>query len=192
MPNMDGFKLLRSLRSDNDLSRIPTIMLTARSAEEDKLEALHIGVNDYLTKPFSQAELMARIANLLTNRIEREAEPLEEKEAPTNNDRDEKLLNDLRALVLANLDNSDFGVKDLAVAINLSEKQLTRTLKKITGLTPLKFIREIKLIRAMELLRSKEYHTVAEVCYAVGFEKPGYFTRIFTERFGKKPSEYLG
>ncbi len=192
MPNMDGFKFLRNLRSNKAYAKIPTIMLTARSAEEDKLEALHIGVNDYLTKPFSQAELMARIANLLTNRIEREAETVEEAETSTNNDRDEKLLNDLRELVLTNLDNSDFGVKELAIEINISEKQLTRTLKKITGLTPLKFIREIKLNRAMELLRSKEYHTVAEVCYAVGFEKPGYFTRIFTERFGKKPSEYLG
>ena len=59
MPNMNGLQFLKEIRKNPLYSNIPLIMLTARASEEDKLEALTIGVNDYITKPFSQNELIA-------------------------------------------------------------------------------------------------------------------------------------
>lgn len=187
MPNMDGVGLLKQLKEKPEFAALPSIMLTARAAEEDKLNALQIGVSDYITKPFSQLELLARIANLLENKFIREVEK-------TNDDSetvDNQLIEKLRSFINANLDNSDLSVSLLAQEIGLSEKQLTRNVKSTTGLTPLKFIREIKLIYALEQLKSNNFHTVAEVSYAIGIDNPSHFAKLFKERFGKSPSEYI-
>lgn len=71
MPEMDGFQLLQILKSTDAYRHIPVIMLTARVDIKDKLHALRIGVNDYMTKPFDGEELLARIDNLLKNEATR-------------------------------------------------------------------------------------------------------------------------
>jgi PAS domain S-box-containing protein len=74
MPELDGFGLIRQVRSDPDLREIPIIMLSARAGEEARLEGLESGADDYLTKPFSGRELLARVnANLQLARLRREA-----------------------------------------------------------------------------------------------------------------------
>ena len=62
LPDIDGFALCRELRSGSDL---PILFLSARSAEEDRLRGYGLGADDYMTKPFSQAELFAKAAALL-------------------------------------------------------------------------------------------------------------------------------
>ncbi len=64
MPVMDGMEMLKKLRADALVSHIPVLMLTARSATEDVVRALDSGANDYLTKPFSEEELEARVRTL--------------------------------------------------------------------------------------------------------------------------------
>jgi DNA-binding response OmpR family regulator len=63
LPGIDGFEVCRRLRARGD--RVPIVMLTARGAEEDKIEGLEIGADDYVTKPFSVRELVARVEALL-------------------------------------------------------------------------------------------------------------------------------
>ena len=65
LPNISGIDLLKKIRSDADLEQIPVIMLTAKNMEEDKLEGLHDGADDYITKPFSVKEVLARISSVL-------------------------------------------------------------------------------------------------------------------------------
>lgn len=67
MPVMDGFQLLEKLKTDDNLRSLPIVMLTARAEMQDRLKALRIGVDDYLTKPFEEEELFARLKNLLNN-----------------------------------------------------------------------------------------------------------------------------
>ena len=62
MPDMDGFQVLQKIREKNN---VPVLMLTAKSDEEDKVSGLRLGADDYLTKPFSINELMARIHSLV-------------------------------------------------------------------------------------------------------------------------------
>lgn len=69
MPVMDGFELLQHIKSDGVLREVSIVMLTARADMEDKLQALTLGIDDYLTKPFSAAEFLARIKNILDTRI---------------------------------------------------------------------------------------------------------------------------
>ncbi len=74
MPGLDGFELLRAIRSNPALRDMPVILLSARAGEEARAEGLDAGADDYLTKPFSARELLARVgANLTMARIRREA-----------------------------------------------------------------------------------------------------------------------
>jgi len=74
MPNLDGFGLLRAVRSDADVRDIPVIMLSARAGEESRVQGLDAGADDYLAKPFSARELIARVGSLLElSRVRQEA-----------------------------------------------------------------------------------------------------------------------
>jgi PAS domain S-box-containing protein len=80
MPKLDGFGLLKELRSDERTETIPVIMLSARAGEESRVEGLSAGADDYLIKPFSARELLARVnSHLKMARIRREAARVERK-----------------------------------------------------------------------------------------------------------------
>ena len=65
LPDLSGIEICKSIRKDNSFKNLPVIMLTAKGEEEDKIKGLDSGVDDYLTKPFSFNELMARIKAVL-------------------------------------------------------------------------------------------------------------------------------
>jgi signal transduction histidine kinase len=74
MPRLDGFALLRAIREDPALRDLPVVVLSARAGEEAKVEGLEAGADDYLAKPFSARELLARVAaNIALARLRREA-----------------------------------------------------------------------------------------------------------------------
>lgn len=189
MPVMDGMELLSKLKSHDTWKYKSVMMLTAKTGQEVKLEALSLGLDDYLTKPFSPTELEIRVRNILRNQHERSQWLLQNDEI--QNEVEDPLINGLVAEIERNMDNNQFGVLSLSNHASLSDRQLTRVVKKSTGLTPASLIKEVKLSRAKQYLESKTYRTVAEVCYAVGFEKPSYFSTIYFERYGKKPSSYF-
>ena len=72
LPEMDGFEVLRQVR---EKSQVPVIMLTAREEETDKVDALEMGADDYITKPFSMRELMARVKANMRRTVSAESEP---------------------------------------------------------------------------------------------------------------------
>lgn len=94
----------------------------------------------------------------------------------------------LTEIILENLENENFGVKELACAISMSRFNLNRKLHFICHKTINQFIREIRLDRAMEILRH-EYLTASEVAFKVGFSSPAYFSTCFSEYFGYPPGE---
>jgi PAS domain S-box-containing protein len=74
MPRLDGFELLRELRADPRTASVPVILLSARAGEESRVEGVQAGADDYLVKPFSSRELLARVsAHLQMARLRREA-----------------------------------------------------------------------------------------------------------------------
>lgn len=83
------------------------------------------------------------------------------------------------------------SVSFLAESGNLSVRQLNRRVKKLTGKTPNHFLRDLKLEKAKGLIERGVVNTVAEASFAVGFEKPDYFSRLFKKKYGKRPIEYF-
>ena len=188
MPEMDGFQFREKLNKSGEGSDIPFIMLTARIMEEDRLRGLRLGVDDYITKPFSSAEFKARVYNLISNKVSRDGVQLEQEEELSH---EEEFVRQAESVVIAQLDNSTFGVQELAEALNYSSRQLGRLLQRYTGLTPVKFILEIRLQKAFQIIQSRKYATINEVRYEVGIESASYFSTKFKERFGISPNEIV-
>ncbi len=188
MPDMDGFRFRENLNQREAFRDIPFIFLTARSLEADRLRAFRLGVDDYLLKPFSVAELKARLENLLARRQDRQQGPsLDPGERPAA----ERLVRDAEKYVLDNLDDPALRVDSFAKAMGYSPRQLGRLLKKETGLSPVAFILELRLQRAYQLLQERTFFTVSEVRYEVGIESASYFSSKFQARYGIPPSDLL-
>lgn len=195
MPVMGGLTLAKKLKEDPKYKLTPFIALTAHANERDKLMAYRTGIDDYMVKPFDAEELIVRIQNLLTNTLERKKAAQESLDSTEKDQQmpltyEEKLIEELEKMVREHL-SEGCSINSLATHAAMSESSLNRFLKKITGLTPGQFIRDIRLQEAIFLLESQQYKTISEVVYAVGFEDASSFTRLFKKRFGKNPSTYL-
>lgn len=195
MPVLDGYQLLEALKADDATRYLPVVMLTARADAGDKLRALRIGVDDYLLKPFDEAELRARIANLLANQAARRQAVAEEPPAdparPLMTPADRNWLEAVEGYVRQRTADPVLSVPALAHHFAMSESTLLRQLKRMTGLSPLQYVQAVRLEEARRLLESRQAHSVAQVAAAVGYADVRSFSRSFRARFGKLPSEVL-
>lgn len=199
MPEPDGFEVCRRLKGDLSTSHVPVVLLTAMASDAAKLRGLEGGADDYLVKPFNAREVRLRIDNAIASRQrlrERYAQLSTEAERPDQvlegpaleASLDEKFLRRVAEIARAHLAEAQFGVAELAEEIGLSRRQLLRKLSALTGHSPAEHLRRLRLEEAERLLRSRSGN-VAEVAYAVGFETPAHFSRVFHKHFGVLPSE---
>lgn len=192
MPKMDGFQLREALNQSETFKNIPFILLSAKTLEDDKIRGFKLGIDDYIVKPFNKNELIARINNLLSNKLERQAYQIKNPELlSTTESSDQKLLKKVEQFIMENIDNEEFKIQELAESVGYSQRQFTRILKQYTGFTPVKFILEIRLQKAYQHLQNKTFFTLSEVRYHVGISSSAYFNKKFRERFGINPSELL-
>ncbi len=194
MPKMDGFEVLQYVREHDDLKHIPFLILTARNAEEDHLKAFTIGVDDYLTKPFNAEVLLAHCHHLMLNSTRRTADVSEKEDdtlpiSPDAGIADRDWLRKVQLIAEDNLENQNFNLFVLSDEMALSERQFRRKMKSLTGLSPVEYVREIKLNHAKRMLETGKYQGIAEVAYKVGFSDPGYFSKMYKKRFGHSPLE---
>lgn len=209
MPEMDGYALLQYLKDSEKYHHIPVIMLTALGDESHKLKALTVGVDDYLTKPFSPKELQVRVHNLLQHYEMRLRWKEEENDKPEDTEAlvEEQKYNDVsgflshrmenewlkkvEAQIASNLENEEFRLTDLAENFNLSYRQFLRRIKKLTGLSLKQYQQEIALQQARELLEKGKYGNASAVAYSVGMNNVTRFSKLYAARFGKKPASYF-
>jgi DNA-binding response OmpR family regulator len=193
MPLMDGIELARKIKSETLTAHIPIVLLTAMGSEEKQLEGLKVGVNDYITKPFTFEILASRIRNLLAQQKllqkkfqkQIEVNPAE----ITVTSVDEKFLKQALEAVEKQIDNPDFSVEDISRDMCMNRVTFYRKILSLTGKTPIEFIRSIRLKRAAQLLE-KSGKSVSEIAYEVGFNNPKVFTKFFKEEFKVLPSQY--
>lgn len=193
MPEMDGFELLENVRSNQQISHIPFILLTAQDSMSTKIRSLEYGADAYIEKPFSLEHIRATVNNLISRRDRMHKSFQTSLEISMDNERiagpDSEWLSKVNALILKNISNDAYSIDELAGDMSVSRTVLQRKLKGLTGSTPNDYIRLIRLKKAAELL-SKDGYRVNEVCYLVGFNSPSYFTKCFVKQFGVKPKNF--
>ncbi len=194
MPKKNGFELCDFIKQDERTSHIPIILLTARASQEEKLEGLEFGADDYLTKPFDAKELEIRVRKLIELRAHLRkkilASPIQNFAAEEISQLDKHLLEKAFLIITENLGNSEFNVDVFAQAMSASNTQLNRKLKALTGLSTNKYIQHVRLQKALTMLENQEGN-VSEVAYLTGFSSTPYFVKCFREAFGKTPGSLL-
>lgn len=193
MPEMSGTELCKKIKSVEATSHIPVILLTARTGQGDRLEGFDVGADDYITKPFDMAELLARIQNLVQQRrFLREKfsnEGLFHYKHIKVSSLDEDFMKRLQAVLEECYSDSQLSVDGLSRKMGVSRVQLHRKLTALTGYSPGDLLREFRLQRAADLLRQKAGN-VSEIAFQVGFENLSYFTKVFKQKFQVTPSEF--
>ncbi|MFQ3296687.1 MAG: signal transduction histidine kinase/DNA-binding response OmpR family regulator [Polaribacter sp.] len=190
MPLLNGLNFKKELLKIKGYSEIPFLLITATSYEKILQKGFTLGITDYISKPFETNEIIARIQNILENK-KHQLKSLNSKEPLEIKGHFSELINKVHQTVLDNLKNTEFNVQDLASECCYSPKQLGRILQTKTGLTPVKIILEIRLLKAYELLSNKTYVTIGEVISEVGLTNRTYFSKKFYDRFGIKPIQLL-
>lgn len=193
MPVMDGLELTKIIKGDINLSHIPVILLTARQTLGNSIEGLQAGADAYIKKPFSFIYLQTQMQTLIDNR-KREQESFLHKpyltvENSGINKVDEEFLNKISNLIIANMQDTNFNVERLASEMCMSRSSLHRKIKEVSNLTPIDFIRLIKLKKAAELIKEHGYRT-NEICEKIGIVSPSYFIKLFQKQFGITPKEF--
>ena len=191
MPNMDGFELCSTLKSDERTDHIPVILLTAKVTKKDRLAGLSHGADAYLTKPFEKAELFTRLDQLVLQRkkLLQKLGSSSFSQIMTGKTKDPKtqFLQKLIKIIHEEIDNTSLGSRHLAHKLHLSESQIYRKLKALTNQSTAVFIRSVRLQKANELLQTSN-KSISQIAYEVGFNDPSWFSRAFKEEFGYTPS----
>ncbi|MFV0312709.1 MAG: two-component regulator propeller domain-containing protein [Dysgonomonas sp.] len=194
MPNMDGIEFCNKVKSSLLRNHIPLIMLTAKTNIASKIEALEIGADAYVEKPFSISFLSVQIKNLLESRrnlLKKFTEtPFASLKSIAGNRGDEEFLTKVNDIIEKNIANVDFTIEYLAEELHISSSGLFAKIKNLSGITPNKLLLMVRLKRATELLNENKYR-VNEVCYMVGFNNPSYFAKCFQKQYGVLPSDFL-
>ncbi len=193
MPVMDGVEFLKKVRSDENYSHIPFVMLTAKTDNVSKIETMKSGADAYVEKPFSIGFLEARIGNLLKMRellrqkfSESPLEPISTI-APTHVDNE--FLQKLQSLIEDNFSNPELNIDFIAEQLGISRSGLYYKINALANVSPKELIEITRLKKAAQLLREGKYR-VNEICYMVGFGSASYFSRCFRKQFGVTPGEF--
>ncbi len=198
MPVKDGFDLCDTLKSDERTSHIPIVLLTARAAVNDRLAGLRRGGDAYLVKPFHREELLLVLGNLLQTRrlLQRYYsqralgnQPFSQAPAGGVDAREDQFVAKLRNILALHLDNEALDNEMICQLMGISRNSLYRKMMALTGMSVTPYLRALRLQKAEELLKHSSL-SVAEVAYAVGFDNPQYFSRVFSEEKGVSPSSF--
>lgn len=194
MPIEDGVSMLKRIKSNTEINNIPIFMLTAKTANETKIECVSLGAEDYIEKPFSLEFVKWKVKNaLVTRKILKEkfskvitAKP-SEIEIESN---DEKFVKKLIKIIEDNMDDNLLSVEFLASEVGMSRANLYRKLQAIVNDTPVNFIKKIKLKRAAQLLESSDMY-ISEIAYMTGFNNQKYFSKCFSKAYNMNPTQYV-
>ena len=195
MPEMDGIEMCDKIRESDILCHIPIIIISAKADENDKIEGIKSGADAYLYKPFNAEELNVTINSLLERRkllqenyTRNSAKDSVSTEKLSTND--QVFLNKVIDLTHAQMATQSVNINDLAESLNMTSRQLNRKINAITGDNISKYILQVRMLRAKQLLDSNKDYTIAEVAYKCGYEENSNFTRAFKMLYGITPTQY--
>ena len=195
MPEMDGITLCKKIKQNINLIHIPIIMLTAKTSEQDQIEAFEVGADAYIPKPFNINILTGNIKSLIKNREQlqnaytgQQMQDSKLKKIRVSTP-DERLMERIMKVVNGNLDNPELSIEMLTKEVGISRAHLHRKLKELTNQNATTFIRNVRLQQAANLLKEKR-HSIIEIARIVGFSRANNFSTAFKELYGITPMEW--
>ena len=191
MPEMDGFAFCKHIKSDIKTSHIPLLMLTAKTTIENRVEGIENGADAYMIKPFDMGLLKLRLSQLITSRqliFNKYFNVISDVDMTNTTSMDKDFIEKVLNYINESIGDPDLNVESLASKLNLSRSQFYRKIKALTNQTANEFIRNIRLLKAKQMIESGN-NNISEVCYKVGFSSPSYFTKCFKSYFGVLPKE---
>jgi signal transduction histidine kinase/DNA-binding response OmpR family regulator len=199
MPWMNGFELCKKIKASPVLSDIPVILLTALGEIDQRMYGIAEGADDYIRKPFHIDYVKVKIIRLLEERRRLQKKfmqtmqtggiPIIENNKNIDSS-DEIFISQFISLLETSYAKTDISVEKLSEELNISRVHLYRKIKEISGLTPVDYLRNFRLSKAVELLDKRRF-SVSEVAYQTGFSSPAYFSKCFKDVFNMTPSEYM-
>lgn len=194
MPEMNGVDLCKQIKTNLEISHILVILLTAKTGEQTMHEGYYAGADSYLAKPINLRILHTRVNSLLDQRIKLiekfntgyMPEPGEKKLPSLDN----KFLTKIQDLIMDKITDPELNVTSLCREIGVSSSMLYRKLTRITGKSPVEFIRFIRLQNAARQM-VKEDVNVSEAAYQNGFNDLSYFSKSFKNQFGSTPKQFI-
>jgi signal transduction histidine kinase/DNA-binding response OmpR family regulator len=199
MPWMNGFELCKKIKASPVLSDIPVILLTALGEIDQRMYGIAEGADDYIRKPFHIDYVKVKIIRLLEERRRLQKKFMQTMQTGgipiiENNKKidssDEIFISQFISLLETSYAKTDISVEKLSEELNISRVHLYRKIKEISGLTPVDYLRNFRLSKAVELLDKRRF-SVSEVAYQTGFSSPAYFSKCFKDVFNMTPSEYM-
>ena len=196
MPIIDGMELTRRIKGNPNYQHLPIILLTAKTQEETRTEALQAGTDSFVTKPFKISDLELSINNIIENRkrVQEEFSSLVETAGQEPDEAelsaDELFLKRAHECVISHLDDADYGRDTLAADMGASASSLYNKLRTLTGMSVSIFIRDIRMKEALQIIQKNPDTRISDLAYKVGFKDPRYFSSCFKKEFGFLPSEY--
>lgn len=191
LEGMDGLQLSEKIKLGEKTKHTPIILLSSNPDTQERIKALEAGSDSFIAKPFSPKHLVVRVHQLLKSRSNiLEIDNGERKSKKKTNKVIEVSFEDLaRKIIEKNISEAEFSVPELAKEMDMSNIQFYRKMKTETGMPPVEFVRNIRLQKALELLKTSELN-ISEIAYEVGFNDPQYFRKSFKKQFGQTPTQY--
>lgn len=188
MPHTNGYELVDELKGNDKTHHIPIILLTALGEDEKRIEGYNFGADDYIVKPFKFDVLLSRINNMLKSR--ENLRKIYEKGAPIHHEFGVKdpLLSHMEALLVNHFKFRNFSIPEIAELMNMTPSKLEREVKRLTGMTPIKYLNDFRLAKAKDMLEKGDM-TIFQVSYALGFKSMSYFGKAYKEKYGIAPSK---
>ena len=187
MPVMDGLRFIQAMKSQD--FKMPVLMLTARTGQSTRLDVFQVGVDDYLVKPFDEDELVVRVNNALENYRSRVNFIKEKQVINAEVNASFEWMDKLKQYIEQHCQDLNLKQRQVADHFSMSESTLYRKIKSVTGKTPNEFITEVKLLKARSIVESNPDIALKRLALEVGFMHVSYFSKIYYNRFGHKPTK---
>lgn len=195
MPVKDGLECCCELKEAPQTASIPILMLTAKSEDSDVIQALGIGADDYMMKPFNPEMLKSRVRNLIRQRERLKRLYAGTLRLKTEEKKDEKeeaedyFIQQVIQIIEANLADENFNVKMLADQLHMSQPTLYRKIKQRSELAAIDMIRSVRMSKAASLILENRY-SMQEIAEMVGYNDTRTLRKHFAAQFGVSPSKY--
>ena len=204
LPGIDGYEVVRRVRTHAELRHTPVIMLTSMDDDSHQIKAYQVGADDYMVKPCSYRVLVARMAQLIKWKATAVAEESKASDAESATQakeespeyvkvllsiEDKRFMDQIDAIIASHIRDSDFSLTTIADQLRVGRTTFFGRVKKITGMPPNKYVLKFKMEKARQLLIDTDL-SVSEVGYAVGVGDASYFNRLYKNFYGISPSQF--